>query len=435
MIKIFSKYFLFFSGVFLLLFSCKTSEKSISASQQNVENLINNNPVFKNSFTGFILYDLKNKKEKFNINGNKFFTPASITKIFTYYTALNVLKDSVPVIKYSIIGDSLFFSGSGNPTTLNAVLNNDTTLTHFLSKRKEKLFYCDNNFTDQKYGDGWAWNDYLYSYHLEKSSLPLFGNKIVAEFLDDSIFMYPEFFRDKFTFVEDSMRFDRAEYENKFELGLFQSGKLLPIPFKTDCTTTISLLSHLTGKPINQAIFPVVGSEQSIVLKQKINDSIYIRLLHNSDNFIAEQLMLMCSSELFDTLDVKRSIHFSKNNLMPYLLDSCRWVDGSGLSRYNLFKPKSIIKVLEQILNKTGIESVKKMFPVISVDANSDSAKSHGVFAKSGTLSNNYNLSGYIITKKSNVYLFSFMNNHFLTGNRQIKTEMHKILSLIIEKY
>jgi D-alanyl-D-alanine carboxypeptidase/D-alanyl-D-alanine-endopeptidase (penicillin-binding protein 4) len=134
-------------------------------------------------------------------------------------------------------------------------------------------------------------------------------------------------------------------------------------------------------------------------------------------------------------MDVKRSIHFSKNNLMPYLLDSCRWVDGSGLSRYNLFKPNSIIKVLEQILNKTGIESVKKMFPLISVDETSDSEKSHGVFAKSGTLSNNYNLSGYIITKKSNVYLFSFMNNHFLTGNRQIKTEMHKILSLIIEKY
>ena len=67
-INIFPRFiFSIFSFPFLLFLSCKISKSHISREYNltNVEDLISDkNPVFKNSFTGFILFDLKNKKEE-----------------------------------------------------------------------------------------------------------------------------------------------------------------------------------------------------------------------------------------------------------------------------------------------------------------------------------------------------------------------------------
>ena len=57
------------------------------------------------------------------------------------------------------------------------------------------------------------------------------------------------------------------------------------------------------------------------------------------------------------------------------------------------------------------------------------------VFAKSGSLSNNYNLSGYLVTKKGTVLIFSYMNNHFKESSSEIKKVMEKTLFEIYNKY
>lgn len=160
--------------------------------------------------------------------------------------------------------------------------------------------------------------------------------------------------------------------------------------------------------------------------------------MHNSDNFVAEQLMLLCSSTIADTLSTNVMINYSIKNYMPYLASNSRWVDGSGLSRYNLFKPSSIVKVLDDIYAKIGFVGIQKYFPEIMIysseELNSDE-NAGKVFAKTGTLSNNFNLSGYILTKKSKIYLFSFMNNHFLSKPSVIRSEVKTILKYIIENY
>ncbi len=40
-----------------------------------------------------------------------------------------------------------------------------------------------------------------------------------------------------------------------------------------------------------------------------------------------------------------------------------RWVDGSGLSRYNLFTPKDFVFILNKMKNEFGIERIKIIFP------------------------------------------------------------------------
>jgi D-alanyl-D-alanine carboxypeptidase/D-alanyl-D-alanine-endopeptidase (penicillin-binding protein 4) len=66
---------------------------------------------------------------------------------------------------------------------------------------------------------------------------------------------------------------------------------------------------------------------------------------------------------------------------------------------------------------------------------NNFKAKNPYIVAKTGSMSNVYNLSGYLITKKGKWLIFSFMNNNFEIHTTQVKQEMEKILMNIHEKH
>ena len=69
--------------------------------------------------TGFALFDIAANKTVFEYNSEKYFTPASNTKIFTFYAALKLLGDSLPAFKYEERNDSLIVWGTGDPSLLN----------------------------------------------------------------------------------------------------------------------------------------------------------------------------------------------------------------------------------------------------------------------------------------------------------------------------
>ncbi len=67
---------------------------------------------------GFYLIDLSSNNPLIDFNGAKYFTPASNTKIFTFYTSLRLLGDSIASLKYFQTDDSLIFQGLGDPSFL-----------------------------------------------------------------------------------------------------------------------------------------------------------------------------------------------------------------------------------------------------------------------------------------------------------------------------
>ena len=79
------------------------------------------------------------------------------------------------------------------------------------------------------------------------------------------------------------------------------------------------------------------------------------------------------------------------------------------MSRYNLVTPRSVILSLLDIYNLIGFERIKKIFPENYIIQNEEDF----VWGKTGTLKNNHNYSGYIITNKRKLYVFSIMINHF----------------------
>ena len=87
-------------------------------------------------------------------------------------------------------------------------------------------------------------------------------------------------------------------------------------------------------------------------------DTVYKHMLQPSDNFIAEQLLLVCSSAKFNMLNADSVIAYSKAHYLNDLPDAPQWVDGSGLSRFNLFTPRSIVALLCKISDEMKNDSL-----------------------------------------------------------------------------
>jgi D-alanyl-D-alanine carboxypeptidase/D-alanyl-D-alanine-endopeptidase (penicillin-binding protein 4) len=171
-------------------------------------------------------------------------------------------------------------------------------------------------------------------------------------------------------------------------------------------------------------------------------DSLYVPLLQDSDNFIAEQLLLQIAAsqqwpmDYASILDSLSDFGFLQRGEAP---DEFLWFDGSGLSRYNLFTPRSLVWLLDGILEDQGIDRITRMFPAGGQSGTIRSWYNGGdspyVFAKTGTLRNKHCLSGYIVCNSGKILIFSMMHNNYEGSSSSVKDEMQSILESIRNRY
>jgi D-alanyl-D-alanine carboxypeptidase/D-alanyl-D-alanine-endopeptidase (penicillin-binding protein 4) len=416
----------------VLLAACSPTlhfKKEISKAEKRLQNHI-----------GFYLKDYQSKKILADYRGDRYFTPASNTKIFTFYTSLCLLGDSVPSIKYFYKSDSLIFEGLGDPSFLYPATYSNTRTFDFLSKHNGPLFFYSKNFKSEPYGPGWAWDDYNAYYSAERSAFPVYGNLISISQSNGSFKFFPSRFSSTTVMSVDihpEEEFIRDIDSN--ELTYFpgkKSNTTWQIPFRTGDDLTSDLLSDTLHRNVDEygGYFP----SDAKILKSVPADSLYKTMMQDSDNFIAEQLLLQCAAMLSDTLKTEIAIRHSLKNLLNDLPDQPIWVDGSGLSRYNLFTPRSIVALWEKIYQKVP-ES--RLLPLLATGGKSGTIKNHYkaekpfIFGKTGSLSNNHCLSGFLFTKKGHMFIFSFMNNNFVAPTREVREVMQSILKEAYEKY
>jgi D-alanyl-D-alanine carboxypeptidase/D-alanyl-D-alanine-endopeptidase (penicillin-binding protein 4) len=441
--------YLLFAGLCLSATFAAAQKTEDLISIHPLTDLIEESPVFSNIFTGFALYDPDENLFLYEKDIQKYFTPASNTKLFTFYTALQVLGDSIPALRYVISGDTLVFWGTGNPLFLHPELPQDTTVFNFLKRQSKQLFFSPHNFEDERFGPGWSWRDYQYSYQVEKSPFPLYGNMVCFERkrTGEGFGIYPFYFRRHMVFNPemDTRRPDvrRLEHSNTFEYNApamtgfpFERQR----PFRYTPATVAGLLSDTLHVPVGVLNLKEISPKAAHTLHIPVPDTLYRRLMQKSDNFIAEQLLLLVSEKLFGVQNTEQAIEYAKDSLFQDMPDKLVWVDGSGLSRYNLFTPRSIVRVLHKIYHVLPRERLLNIFPAGGVSGTIEQwyAGSNGrpyVFAKTGTLSNKHALSGYLFTRKGKLLIFSFMHNNYINGADAIKKEMEKVLEWIYQNY
>jgi D-alanyl-D-alanine carboxypeptidase/D-alanyl-D-alanine-endopeptidase (penicillin-binding protein 4) len=416
-----------------------------SIKKRKIKKLFKHSQIVNDHFTGFALYDLDTRQMIYELNADKYFTPASNTKLFTFYTCLKMLGDSIPALRYEVRGDSLVFWGTGDPSFLHSDLKGVNGL-NFLKNSNKKLYYSATGYTNEFYGAGWAWDDYNDYYQAEITGLPIEDNvaQLYADH-DGNLQVKPSYLK---RFLNSDADYRPRGFRVKRDLSsnnfVYPVMRIPPsfkqeIPWKTSLALTLALLQDTLKKPVGAVNLPL--SSNAKIIYNTNADSVYRRMLQPSDNFIAEQLLLVCSSVKFNTLNTDSVINYSKAHFLNDLPDAPQWVDGSGLSRQNLFTPRSIIALLCKIEDVVKDDRLlHSMMPAGGVTGTLKNAyrTDNGqafVWAKTGSLSNNHNQSGYLVTRKGKRLAFSFMNNNFTRPTKEVRDEMVRIMTYIHEEF
>lgn len=412
-------------GAIMLLSSCSASKK--------IQKDVVDQSAQEEFFRGIVVFDPEKNKTVLNINGNKYFTPASNTKLFTFYAAYKTFNDSVAGLMYYENKDSLIICGTADPSFLYGFEESRTI--PFLNARGQNIYIVDKKIEEPFFGDGWAWNDYAYAYMVEKNLFPIYGNYVELTKQDTSITTFPGFFKNS-VLVKDEIQERRDYASNEFYVKTKDHFKGRTIPFKTSNQLVADILGDTLKRKIT--LIPSTFNKAMKPLYSVAYDSLYKEMLLVSDNFIAEQLMLQVGNAWTGSYSVEKGIDTILNLYLKEIPQKPRWVDGSGLSRYNLFTPESIVFLLNRMYREIPKE---KLFEFLPNGGESGTLKNYFkndkpyIFAKTGTLSNNHNISGYLRTKSGKILIFSYMNNHYMGSSTDRKTEMEKVFKSLYENY
>ena len=346
---------------------------------------------------GVAVWNTQKQEYLIQYNSNKHFIPASNVKIATLHAALQFLPDSLPSFDYDNTTDTLFILPKGDPSFFNPDFTHQPAVD-FLKKESKPIVIVPVQWETEIYGKGWAWDDYHSSYMPEKSPIPVYTKRKEA-YQPGAQIIFPS--------MQD-------KYENAAHFLSDTLGR----------TVTISN----SNRKFNENVQTFYSASR---------DSVCKKMMFESDNFIAEQLLLMISNTLTGSMNENKLMGKILSDSIYAFPQKPIWVDGSGLSRYNLFSPEDLVYLLRKIEKDFGKKKIDAIFPTGNEGTlkGTYDDKAEYIYAKTGTLSGQITLSGYLTTKKNTPLIFSVMVNNHTGKSSEVKKVMARLIDKIWQTY
>ena len=390
---------------------------------------------------GISIYDPAADKYIFTHQSDKYFIPASNTKLFTLYAGFKYLEDSIIGLRYLQMPDALILFPTGDPSFLGEEFP-DQPVYHFL-KDKKNMALVSAGF-NEPLGNGWAWNDYEEYYMAQRSEFPIYGNMVTVAKRGDTLQVspptYPIRFENNFSdMLLGTFRIHRQWGNDTINISLKSDRRNVTQRESITMQTSRKRVAALLSDTLHQPVQPIEIVAQKEVknnepILEKIYsipaDSVYKPMMHRSDNFFAEQVLLMSSNELLGYMKDEDIIDTLLKTHLAGLPQPPRWVDGSGLSRYNLFSPDDFIFLLNKMKSEIEWDRLTHILPSGGEGTlrNYYQPLAGKLFAKTGTLSNNCALSGYMITKKKKLLIFSVLVNNYPGSATPVRRAVERFL-------
>jgi D-alanyl-D-alanine carboxypeptidase/D-alanyl-D-alanine-endopeptidase (penicillin-binding protein 4) len=435
-------HFLFFTSNFLFLVSCSV-QKNIT--KHDYDDLLNT-PSLQSAHVGISVFDATTNQTLLDYQGNKYFTPASNTKLFSLYAGMKYLGDSLIGIRYIERDTDLLIIPTGDPTLLHPDYLKQPVVD-FLKWKKRNIYIADANWKEQAWGAGWSWDDYNDDYMPERSAMPVYGNVIKwaeTQVADGSFssFSIPDI-NWKVVFSNDTSKkfFVKRNFaENIFEITEGKEKyKEQQVPFVTNgLESAVELMKDTITKKISIKHSPLtIDRSLFTIIHSQPTDSLFRPMIWRSDNFFAEQTLLMVSNEKLGFMNDEKIVDTLLKTDLKDLPQKAEWADGSGLSRFNLFTPQDFVWLLNKMQHEFSFERLKHILPTGGQGTLGNRYKQDSgyVFAKTGSLSGVATLSGYLTSQKNHLLIFSILVNNYNGGGPQIRDAFEKFVGELRRKY
>jgi serine-type D-Ala-D-Ala carboxypeptidase/endopeptidase (penicillin-binding protein 4) len=405
------------------------------------------NKALQAAHVGISIFDPAANKYLYNYQGDKYFVPASNTKLPTCYAAMKYLGDSLIGMRSDVAGHTLRFFPTGDPTFLLAEFKYQPVFDFLKKYPQSRISISTHAWQEQALGSGWAWNDFKEYYMAERSFMPIYGNMVEFSGTIDHPKIFPHSIIDSIAIEKVNSgpylkSLERNKTGNVFKLT---GGNLKPVNHSITFDTK-------NGESIKKLLKDTLGSEilftnlsglatdyvQSMKsIKSQPTDSVLKPMMHRSDNFFAEQMLLMVSNEKLGIMTDSRVIDTLLKTDFNDLPQKPRWVDGSGLSRYNLFTPQDFVAILNKMKNEFGMERLKVILPTGGEGTISNYYKldSGYIYGKTGTLSGVVAFSGFLYTKKGKLLIFSTLINNHQASATDVRRAVEKFIQGVRNKY
>jgi len=453
--KRYSVYGILILVIYLLTFtSCSLQKKIAVVARQRLLDVAE----LKSAHIGISIYEPATGRYWYSYQDDKFFTPASNTKIFSCYAGMKYLGDSLTGLRYRERNNDIFIEATGDPTLLHHDYKNQPVVS-FLQHTNKNIFIVNNNWRENAWGIGWSWDDYNSSDMADRSALPVYGNAIkfvqtqTIEKIEElnnkpqtTIYTEPEIDW-KINFNADTGN-SNFLVKRKLDENIFtvtegkEKIRELSVPFVTNgISSALELLKDTIGKEIKllpqfPAGIPEANSPLRIIKTQPC-DSLFKPMMHRSDNFFAEQTLLMVSNQLLGTMSDEKIIDTLLKTDFKDLPQKPNWADGSGLSRFNLFTPQDFVWILNKMQREFSWQRITTIFPTGNHGTltNYYTTDSSFIYAKTGSLTGVIALSGYLTTRKNKSLIFSLLVNNHQTTGRTVRQSIEKFIQYIRDKY
>lgn len=437
----------------------QAQKERVCASQLESEiNKIALTPSLKSSRLGVLVTTLSPSPQILvNLDGDKYFIPASNAKLLTTAAALRLLGANYR-IRTSLVAEQamsptgeidggLGLVGRGDPSfTTDSLKLLVRQLVQKGLKRIRGGVYATPQFSGSGLGVGWEWQDLQEDYAAIAYPLTINQNVLDWTIKPGQIGQPVNFSWDSPTLASGWIVENQARTGAKGSLYTlkverpFNSQKLIirgqmPVDSEPELGATAvpdpaaHFLKLLTAELIAQGVqvdshssTPIEKSGSPLVELSSIESPTVVELIRttnkDSNNLYAELLMRQLGQRSLqteqDTSEAGIQAIAAFLQKQGITSDSFNLADASGLSRRNAIAPKALIQVL-QVMGREP--AFRDSLPIAAIDGTlknrfqNTPAQSH-LSAKTGTLSNTVSLSGYAKPTIYDELVFSIMLNH-----------------------
>ena len=169
---------------FTFLMSCSTTAQLSSKTTQTFLA----DTAIQGALMGISIFEPATNKYHFKHNAEKYFTPASNTKLFSMFAGLTFLGEKLPGLRYQQTDTAIFIYPTADPSFLWSEY--DKQPVYDFLKDKENIILVTPNFNDHL-APGWSWGDYKDYYMAQRSEFPIYGNIVTVNKKNNNLTVSP----------------------------------------------------------------------------------------------------------------------------------------------------------------------------------------------------------------------------------------------------